>query len=217
MGFKRSYSTVLYLIPFHTVYYTLYQTFTTRIPYILYIVLYTLLYGVPYTGCISCSRLYHIFNILCNSHGIFVEEDKIQVWSDIAAACESGWDFSSRWFAKRGPFKNNIRGIRTSRIIPVDLNAFMCWNNFILSKLHSIVGNPSASEEYAEQYEAMKMAVSKTFWNEKDGMWYDLDLDTNNKTSRNYYASSLVPLFANCLHDSSDIYDRVVNYLKVGK
>ncbi|KAI1705252.1 trehalase domain-containing protein [Ditylenchus destructor] len=43
-------------------------------------------------------------------------------WSSTASACESGWDFSTRWFDMEGENSVNIKGLRTNLIVPVDLN-----------------------------------------------------------------------------------------------
>ncbi len=47
--------------------------------------------------------------------------DKNQFYQHVRAACESGWDFSSRWLAN----PNSLASIRTTEIIPVDLNALL--------------------------------------------------------------------------------------------
>lgn len=57
--------------------------------------------------------------------------EKRKIWSNLASAAESGWDFSSRWFKDL----HNLSSIDTSNVIPVDLNAFMCGNLNILSFL----------------------------------------------------------------------------------
>jgi alpha,alpha-trehalase len=44
-----------------------------------------------------------------------------EVWRDLRAAAESGWDFSSRWFGDG----RTLATIRTTAIVPVDLNALM--------------------------------------------------------------------------------------------
>jgi alpha,alpha-trehalase len=44
-----------------------------------------------------------------------------RVYRDIRAAAESGWDFSSRWFGDQG----HMRTIRTTAIVPVDLNSLL--------------------------------------------------------------------------------------------
>ncbi len=43
------------------------------------------------------------------------------VWQDLRAAAESGWDFSSRWLDD----PMDLSTIRTTSIIPVDLNALL--------------------------------------------------------------------------------------------
>lgn len=151
-------------------------------------------------------------DLLSTSH-LEKNEDKVRVWSDIAAACESGWDFSSRWFDKSGPYKDNIRGVRTSKVIPVDLNSFMCWNSAILSSLHGVVGNNTATAEYGNQHKVMKHAISQTMWNEEDGTWYDLDMDTK-EMSKNYYVSNPTPLFTDCVHNPKGVHEKVADYLK---
>uniref|UniRef100_A0A5S6QXL3 Trehalase n=1 Tax=Trichuris muris TaxID=70415 RepID=A0A5S6QXL3_TRIMR len=138
---------------------------------------------------------------------------KRQVWSNIAAACESGWDFTSRWFGHSGPHRSTMRSIRTSRIAPVDLNAFLCGNYFMLSKLYRAAGNPSAARKHEQSYEAAKKIMYKIFWDPIDQIWYDIDLDTGMRVST-YYASNMVPLFTRCFENEPFIEEAVVRYLE---
>lgn len=92
----------------------------------------------------------------------------------------------------------------------------MCWNAEILSTLHSIVGNSSASREYGNEHSSMKYAMSKAFWNEQDGTWYDLDLESENVSNR-YYVSNPTPLFQNCVHNLKDVHEKTADYLKVNR
>jgi alpha,alpha-trehalase len=62
-------------------------------------------------------------------------EERVRVQGDVIAACESGWDFSTRWF--RGKYLSTVS---TSDIIPVDLNSFLYWNEIILSHFHGLLG-----------------------------------------------------------------------------
>lgn len=48
-------------------------------------------------------------------------ENKSKFYRNIRAACESGWDFSSRWFAQKDDFST----IQTIDILPVDLNCYL--------------------------------------------------------------------------------------------
>ena len=73
-------------------------------------------------------------------------------WKAISSACESGWDFSSRWFASLGndackqiEIKNHLRSlvekftIHTHEIVPVDLNVFMVLNFRVMSKFKAML------------------------------------------------------------------------------
>ncbi|VFV34942.1 -trehalase [, partial [Lynx pardinus] len=51
--------------------------------------------------------------------------DQEALWAELKAGAESGWDFSSRWLVK-GPNPNLLSSIWTSKLVPVDLNAFLC-------------------------------------------------------------------------------------------
>jgi alpha,alpha-trehalase len=70
---------------------------------------------------------------------VFVEKRE-QVWSDVASAAETGWDFSTRWFAHNGTDAGNMRSIRTWNIVPVDLNAFMCSNSRMMASMYELTG-----------------------------------------------------------------------------
>lgn len=64
----------------------------------------------------------------------------LQVHTDLASAAESGWDFSTRWFAWEGAHRHRLSSINTTNIIPLDLNVYLCWNLFLLSKFASVLG-----------------------------------------------------------------------------
>lgn len=40
------------------------------------------------------------------------EEEKIRMWSEVASAAETGWDFSTRWFSQTGDEKHRMDSIR---------------------------------------------------------------------------------------------------------
>ena len=57
------------------------------------------------------------------------------VYSDLRAACESGWDFSSRWFTD----PQKLSTIHTTDIIPVDLNALLYNLEMVIAKGLSLI------------------------------------------------------------------------------
>ncbi|MCP9266490.1 Alpha-trehalose glucohydrolase [Dirofilaria immitis] len=85
------------------------------------------------------------------------------IWSSIASACESGLDFSTRWFAHQGKYADTKYSIRTNDIIPVDLNVFMAWNFATLANFHEILGRTKKAAEYRQLYKKLRKAVDEVF------------------------------------------------------
>lgn len=64
-------------------------------------------------------------------------EHKEQLWMDLKAGAESGWDFTSRWYINGS---GTLRETRTSQILPSDLNALLCRNERTLASFHRLLG-----------------------------------------------------------------------------
>ncbi|HMR89748.1 MAG TPA: alpha,alpha-trehalase TreF [Saprospiraceae bacterium] len=91
------------------------------------------------------------------------------LYSDLRGACESGWDFSSRWCER--PLE--LDSIKTSSILPVDLNCLMYNLEVTLSKAYAYVGQQKQSFSFEEMAEIRKALIQKYFWNEEDGYYFD--------------------------------------------
>ncbi|VDM98355.1 unnamed protein product [Thelazia callipaeda] len=141
--------------------------------------------------------------------------EKHLIWSNVASAAETGWDFSTRWFAQSGPKMHKMKSIRTWSIIPVDLNAFICTNARIMASFYEISGNFPKVLLYQSWYEMAKLSLKVIHWNETDGIWYDYDLEKKRHSNR-YYISNALPLYAKCYDDEDEITPhRAYDYLKV--
>lgn len=99
--------------------------------------------------------------------------DPEEVYLNINAACESGWDFSSRWFAE----PNELSTIKTTRIIPVDLNALLYNLEKTLAKAYAFAENKQAETQINQAAENRKKAINTYLWDEKEGFYQDYDLD----------------------------------------
>lgn len=76
------------------------------------------------------------------------------------SGAESGWDFSTRWFINdEGTNVGDIGNVKIRNIVPVDLNAFICMNVQLLSKLFSLVGDEVKSQIYRDKFLAWKEAI----------------------------------------------------------
>jgi alpha,alpha-trehalase len=101
-----------------------------------------------------------------------------KLYRNIRAACESGWDFSSRWFADG----QNLSSIVTTEIIPVDLNVLMYNLEQTLAELYTLKGNPEQATSYQTKAEARKKAILHYCWNEKKGYFFDYHFTHQSQT-----------------------------------
>ncbi|CAI4227101.1 unnamed protein product [Auanema sp. JU1783] len=138
--------------------------------------------------------------------------DKCRVWGEIAAAAESGRDFSSRWFDHTGVHALCMNTIRTSQVIPVDLNAIICGNASMLVDLHDAVGDIESSKYFAHLCDKLRRTIHQVFWNEEKGCWFDYDLATSSHMEI-FSDCNLFPMAAKATHEGFDS-TAVVNYLR---
>ena len=108
----------------------------------------------------------------------------------IRAACESGWDFSCRWFRDA----DHIETIQTTDIIPVDLNCLLYELELTLSKAynHSAFSEPSAY--FLQKAEKRKRAIIDYCWDEEKRFFMDYDIPLNKSTTVMSLAA-VYPLF----------------------
>uniref|UniRef100_A0A915J566 Trehalase n=1 Tax=Romanomermis culicivorax TaxID=13658 RepID=A0A915J566_ROMCU len=138
------------------------------------------------------------------------ESEKPLLYKNIAAAAETGWDFTSRFFED----KLRLSSAVTQRIWPVDLNAYMCQNYFMLSELFKMTGNQKKAAIYEEEYEKMRSLMMTLFYNETVGSWFDYDSQIGQHNT-NFYTSNLMPLYANCYTFVEDkMYEKTMKYFE---
>ncbi|XP_058145162.1 trehalase [Dasypus novemcinctus] len=136
------------------------------------------------------------------------------LWAELKAGAESGWDFSSRWFVG-GANPDSLSSIRTSKLVPVDLNAFLCQAEELMSNFYSRLGNDSQATKYRDMRTRRLAALNAILWDEEKGAWFDYDLE-NGKKNQEFYPSNLAPLWAGCFSDPA-VVDKALKYLEDNK
>ncbi|KAF6106822.1 trehalase [Phyllostomus discolor] len=139
------------------------------------------------------------------------EGNREALWAELKAGAESGWDFSSRWLIG-GPNPDLLSSIRTSKLVPVDLNAFLCQAEELMSNFYTSLGNDSQATKYRNLREQRLAALKAILWDEEKGVWFDYDLE-NRKKNREFYPSNLAPLWAGCFSDPG-VVDKALKYLE---
>ncbi len=125
------------------------------------------------------------------AHGMS-EERANKLYLDLRAACESGWDFSARWFEDG----NDFTTIRTSEIAPIDLNSILYHTENVLSKLYDAEGNATKAEEFQVLADTRAEAINSLFWNESVSMYMDV-LWVDGAFTDRISAASFYPMYFN--------------------
>ena len=126
---------------------------------------------------------------------------KRELYSHIASAAESGWDFSSRWFALSGKNAMTLKSMKTRKIVPVGLNSILCKVEMALAEFYGIIGNKTAGFKYSAALNQRKAAVDAVFWNEESSQWLDYDMELQQQR-KPFYVSNIYPMWAGC-HDKN--------------
>lgn len=108
--------------------------------------------------------------------------NKEEVFRNLRAGAESGWDFSSRWLKKDDSNEFQLSTIHTTDIIPVDLNTLLYNLESKISKAYTISGNSEKSEIYKLKSEIRKKAILKYCWNEELAFFMDYDFKQSQST-----------------------------------
>lgn len=115
-----------------------------------------------------------------------------EIYRDLRSAAASGWDFSSRWIDN----PQQLGTLRTTRILPVDLNALLYKMEKVLARASKAAGDDAKAKQYDALANDRQKAIEKYLWNDKEG-WY-ADYDLNSKQVRNQLtAAALFPLYVN--------------------
>lgn len=113
-----------------------------------------------------------------------------EVYRHIRAAAESGWDFSSRWFADKDDFST----IHTTDILPVDLNCLMYFLEKTLAEAYLQKGDKQMQLSYEQKASQRALAIETYFWDEKRHFYMDYDFKMKGFTSHVTLAGTF-PLF----------------------
>ena len=112
------------------------------------------------------------------------------LFQNIRAACESGWDFSGRWFKDGKTFTQ----IDTLNIVPVDLNCLLFHLESSLALAYRHKENKKEAENYTKKAMLREDAINKYFYNETDGWFYDYNISTKTLSAQQTIAG-ITPFF----------------------
>ncbi len=113
-----------------------------------------------------------------------------ELYRDIRAAAESGWDFSSRWFADG----RSLGTIETTSIVPVDLNSLLFGLERAIAEGCGRAGDQSCVSEFERRSSDRRKAVQHYLWDASHGRFLDYQWRRGQQLDRPT-AAMLYPLF----------------------
>ncbi len=113
-----------------------------------------------------------------------------QLYRDVRAAAESGWDFSSRWFADG----KTLETIDTTEIIPIDLNSLLFGLEQAIGSGCARVHDKACVTEFNHRANARRAAVNQYLWDSAGGVFRDYRWVKHAQVPR-ISAATLYPLF----------------------
>jgi alpha,alpha-trehalase len=116
--------------------------------------------------------------------------DTAEMYHHLRAGAESGWDFSSRWFADG----KNLKTIQTTDLIPVDLNCLMFALESNIARAANLSGDRKLASLFNAKAAARKTAILKFTWNSKAGFFTDYNFKKQQQDTM-ITAAGLFPLF----------------------
>ena len=140
--------------------------------------------------------------------------DKEKVYKHIRAAAESGWDFSSRWFAD----PQKMETIETTAIIPVDLNCLLYYLEVSISMGYFNMGDTAKGKMMQQKAERRKAAIRYFFWNQEEGYFFDYHFVNRIHTKSKTLAGTFPVFFHICdLEEAKEVATYVEqHFLKSG-
>jgi alpha,alpha-trehalase len=101
---------------------------------------------------------------------------KEDTYRNLKAGAESGWDFSTRWFADG----ETLATIQTTDILPVDLNCLLWHLEQNIADLYKKSGDAAQAANYTALAEKRAKAIQSLFWNAENSWFMDYNWKSAN-------------------------------------
>ncbi len=113
-----------------------------------------------------------------------------EVYRDLRAGAESGWDYSTRWFKDPKDFAT----IQTTSLIPIDLNALLYHLEMKISELATYAKDKETASHYLALAHQRRQLIHRYLWSKKAAAFADYNWKTK-QASAEITLAVTVPLF----------------------
>ncbi|WP_373074961.1 alpha,alpha-trehalase TreF [Zeaxanthinibacter enoshimensis] len=128
-----------------------------------------------------------------------------KMYRDLRSGAESGWDYSTRWFADA----RTMATIETTDIIPVDLNALLYGMEAVL--VRSFPEDTAFVKDLQDRMEDRKNFMTQVLWNEEKGIFSDYNW-VDKKTTSVSSLATVYPLFVGMA--TQEQADKIATYIR---
>jgi alpha,alpha-trehalase len=94
-----------------------------------------------------------------------------EIYRELRAGAASGWDFSSRWLDDA----DDLSTIRTTAILPIDLNSFLYKLETQIERLGRANGDDDTANTFHAHAARRRAAMDLYMWSDADGAFMDYD------------------------------------------
>ncbi|GAB3316836.1 alpha,alpha-trehalase TreF [Larkinella ripae] len=122
------------------------------------------------------------------------------LYGHLRAACESGWDFSSRWFSEG----ESLVSTNAGNLLPVDLNCLLYFLEQTLRDVYRQTGDGAQADQFAQAAENRKTAIDRFFWDDQRQFYVDYDLGSQRQTTALTLAAAFPLFFGLATPDQAD-------------
>jgi len=119
------------------------------------------------------------------------------VYRDLRAAAESGWDFSSRWLADG----KTLSSIRTTDIAPVDLNSLLYKLELVIARGCKEAKRSDCEKKMLSNARMRRATMMRLMWDDSINAFSDYDWRNQRSMSR-LTAATVFPVFAEIASES---------------
>lgn len=119
-------------------------------------------------------------------------KDSAEFFRELRSTVESGWGFSSRWLCSQW----DPLTLRTTDVLPVDLNCLMYHLEAALAQGYREQGNKTKQDELWTASQRRREAIDKFFFNENLNWYTDYDISSKSFSSKKTLAG-MFPFFLN--------------------
>lgn len=113
-----------------------------------------------------------------------------EIYRNLRAGAESGWDYSSRWLADG----HTLTTIHTTDLLPVDLNSLIAHLQQTLAHAYGLRGDQAQAQRYAQLATERIAAIRRVLWDPAQGAFFDYDWKKQ-ALSPVLSVATMVPLF----------------------